>query len=144
MKNKKPPHYKVYTRLKPSKIHGVGVFAIRDIPKGVSLFADEAEQNIEDNWVDKKEVAKLDPEIQKLYADFSPITDDKYNCPKSYDLITVGYYVNHSPRPNVVSNNGGSFTTLRKIKKGEEITADFRTYSDEPPYKWLSTKLPKR
>lgn len=32
------PHQQVYTRLKPSKIHGVGVFAIRPIPKNTRLY----------------------------------------------------------------------------------------------------------
>ena len=27
-----------YCRLQPSKIHGIGVFAVRDIPKGRNLF----------------------------------------------------------------------------------------------------------
>ena len=32
------PHEGVYVRLKPSKRHGVGVFAIRRIPKGRMSF----------------------------------------------------------------------------------------------------------
>src|ERR1700722_14347341 len=28
----------VYCRLQPSKVHGIGIFAIRDIPKGKNLF----------------------------------------------------------------------------------------------------------
>lgn len=33
MKRGSLPHHRVYTRLGPSKIHGVGVFAIRNIKK---------------------------------------------------------------------------------------------------------------
>jgi hypothetical protein len=33
-----PPHQGVYVRLRPSKLHGVGVFAIREIPPGTNLF----------------------------------------------------------------------------------------------------------
>jgi hypothetical protein len=32
------PHDDVYTRLQCSPIHGVGVFAIRDVPKGTNIF----------------------------------------------------------------------------------------------------------
>ena len=35
---RKLPHEGVYTRIKPSNIHGVGVFAISDIPKGTYVF----------------------------------------------------------------------------------------------------------
>jgi len=31
---------KVYCRLAPSSVHGVGIFAIKDIPKGINPFAD--------------------------------------------------------------------------------------------------------
>lgn len=133
---RKPAHYKVYARLKPSEIHGVGVFAIRSIPKNTSIFCDEAEQNMEDLWVDKKDIEKLDPEIKKLYEDFCVIENGKYSCP-NFDLLTVGWYVNHSSDPNVKQNESGSFITLRNIKKGEEITADYKTYSDEPEREWL-------
>jgi len=69
MKKIKPPHYNVYTRLKPSKIHGVGVFAIRDIPENTPVF--NPEEPVEEEFiVSKKEVKKLDPEVQKLYQDF--------------------------------------------------------------------------
>jgi len=133
----KPPHYKVYTRLKPSKIHGVGVFAIRDIPKGIYLFTDEAEQNMEDCWMDKEEVRKLNPEFRKLYDDFCLIKNNKYSCPKTFDLLTPGWYINHSDKPNVLKRDGGSFKTLRKIKKGEELTTSYKIFSEEPRRKWL-------
>jgi SET domain-containing protein len=48
----------------------------------------------------------------------------------------VGWYINHSTDPNVKQNKSGSYTTLRKIKKGEELTADYLSYSEEPPRKW--------
>lgn len=146
-KNNKAPHYKVYTRLRPSDTHGVGVFAIRDIPKGTDLFCDEAEQNLEvegDKLFDKKEIDKFDPEIRKLYNDFCVIENGKYNCPGNFDLLTVGWYINQSNRPNVKQNDNGSFKTLRKIKKSEELTTDYRKFSEEPPHKWLNNKLPKR
>jgi hypothetical protein len=64
---KKLPHHNNYTRLRPSKIHGVGVFAIRKIKKGMLIFADD-DQPIK--WVDRKQIRKLPPGIRKLYDDF--------------------------------------------------------------------------
>jgi hypothetical protein len=86
MSNRKPPHYKVYTRLKPSKIDGVGVFAIRDILKGITILTEEAEQNMPDNWIDMKKLENINPEFQKLYADFCIIKGKYYSCPKNFDL----------------------------------------------------------
>jgi SET domain-containing protein len=39
--------------------------------------------------------------------------------------------VNHSDRPNVEAGDDGRFRALRRIRKGEELTADYRTFVDE-------------
>ena len=44
------PHVKVYTRLGPSKIHGVGVFAILPIKKGTYIFYGDDEDMV---WINK-------------------------------------------------------------------------------------------
>lgn len=130
-----PPHYNVYTRLKPSKIAGVGVFAIRDIPANTPVFNEEAPVG-EEFIVNNKEIEKLDPEIQKLYNEFCVRYEDHISGPDNFDLVTVAWYVNHSRTPNVeyIDDN---FISIRKIKKGEEITADYRTYSDESDQNWI-------
>src|SRR5271168_2299907 len=76
------PDVGVYTRLQPSNIHGVGVFAIRRIEKGTPLFADDEEII----WVDEGYVAGLSKEIKKLYDDFAIIKDGKYGCPVNFNL----------------------------------------------------------
>jgi hypothetical protein len=62
------PHRGVFVRLKPSKLHkaGVGVFAVRRIPRNTSLFADENEEVF---WMPKKSIPKDGP-LRKLYDDF--------------------------------------------------------------------------
>ena len=37
------PHDDVFVRIQPSPIHGLGVFAIRDIPKDNKIFGDDDE-----------------------------------------------------------------------------------------------------
>ena len=39
--------------------------------------------------------------------------------------------MNHSHRPNVEAGDDGRFRALRRIRKGEELTADYRTFTDE-------------
>ena len=124
------PHQGVYTRLRPSHIHGVGVFAIRKIPRGTYIFAQDDEPIV---WVDKKSIRKLPKSVRELYDDFCIIKGSRYGCPKSFDCLTPSWYLNHSNNPNVASDQEVRFYALRDIKKGEELTVDYRTYSEMPP-----------
>lgn len=135
MKRKKnPPHRDVYTRLKLSSIPevckewGVGVFAIRDIPKGVNIFKGDKSE-----WfpVRKSDVEKENSEIKKLYHDFCVLKGDLYYCPDNFNNLTVAWYLNDSKEnPNVRCDEDYDFYALRDIKKGEELTVDYSTYSD--------------
>jgi SET domain-containing protein len=130
------PHQGVYVRLKPSNIHGVGVFAIRNIPKGTYIFRDDNEPI---KWVEKQRTKGLPKAIRDLYEDFCIIKNGKYGCPKSFDALTPTWYLNHSKKPNVAADKNTRFYTLRDIRKGEELTVDYRTYSEMP-----AKMLPRR
>ena len=67
-----------------------------------------------------------------LYEDFGMVSGDRIGVPPSLNMLSVGWYVNHSDRPNVEAGEDGRFVALRKIRKGEELTADYRTFTDEP------------
>jgi SET domain-containing protein len=124
------PHINVYTRLKCSKIHGVGVFAIRDIPKGTIIFSDDDATML---WVDKNDIKNIEPELKQLYDDFCVIKGDKYVCPKSFNCLTVGWYINESKdSPNVQCTEEYDFEATRDIKKGEELLANYSLYSEYP------------
>jgi len=124
------PHDKTYTRLMLSPIHGVGVFAIRDIPKGTNIFADDHSKMV---WIDKQRLKDLDPEMKRLYEDFAVRKGQKYGCPDSFNNLTPAWYLNESKEhPNVQCTSDYEFLTLQDIKKGEELTVDYSTYSDEP------------
>ncbi len=125
----KLPHTGVYARLKPSPIHGVGVFAIRNIPKGTYIFPDDDEELI---WIDKRILGRLSSEQRKLYEDFCIIKGDLYGCPRSFNNMTPAWYLNESATPNIASDNAYRFFAMRDIKKGEELTVDYDTYSDQP------------
>jgi SET domain-containing protein len=123
----KLPHYKVYTRLAQSKIHGVGVFAIRNIKRGVYIFYDDNEDII---WVNKNKLKALPKEIKGLYEDFCIKNGDFYGCPENFNHLTPAWYLNHSAKPNLGCDKSYNFFALKKIKKGEELTVDYKTYSD--------------
>lgn len=86
----KLPHEGVYARIMPSKIHGVGVFAIRDIPKGTRLFDKDDSELV---WMKKSDLdlAELPRGIRQLYDQFCIIKDkgQTYGCPRSFNLMTV-------------------------------------------------------
>lgn len=122
------PHDNVYVRLRPSPIHGVGVFAIAAIKKDTAIFPDD-EKII---WVDGKDVAVLPLSIKRLYEDFAIIKDDRYGCPVSFNKLTPGWYLNDSDRPNVRVDENYEMFALRDISEGEELTIDSAQFSEQP------------
>jgi hypothetical protein len=124
------PHQCVYVRLKPSPIHGVGVFAICDIPKGTKIFSND---DSEMTWINKADIGNIDSELKRLYDDFCVLKDGNLGCPKNFNMLTVGWYLNNSKdNPNVRCIDNYDFIALRDIKKGEELIVDYSTYSERP------------
>jgi hypothetical protein len=135
-----PSHDGAYTRLKPSRPidevsgkRGVGVFAIRKIPKGVEIFAGDSGPEMEER--DVRILDGLDAAWRGLYEDFCVFEDGKMFCPRNFNGLTVGWYLNHSTVPNVRCDKekGYIFVALRDINKDDELTVDYSTYSDLPP-----------
>ena len=125
---RRSPHDEVYARIGRSRIHGVGVLAIRDIPRGTWLFRGEDEHVV---WVRRARIRRLPPELRKLYTDFGMAWGERIGVPRTLNMLSVGWYLNHSYRPNVEADEDGRFHALRRIRKGEELTADYRTFSDD-------------
>jgi SET domain-containing protein len=121
------PHDGVYTRLQPSSIHGVGVFAICGIPKGTYIFEPDDDDTV---FVPAREVRSLPPEVRRLYEDFCVLEDEVYECPSSLNKLTPSWYLNHSKSPNVSADSSLKFFAIRDIEAGEELTADYGTYSE--------------
>lgn len=123
------PHDGVYARIGLSRVHGVGVCAIRDIPAGTMVFRGESERVV---WVSRAAVRRLPTALRKLYEDFGMVSGDQIGVPPTLNMLSVGWYVNHSDRPNLEADDEGRFVALRRIRKGDELTADYRTFVDEP------------
>ena len=125
------PHHAVYTRIQRSKLHGVGVFAVINIPKGTKVFQGEEDEEI--LWFQKRalKLNRLPKAVRALYQHFCLIQDngEKYGCPRSFNRMTTSWYLNHSKKPNIGSDPEFNFFALRKIKAGEELTVDYDTYN---------------
>ncbi len=124
------PHDGVYTRLKPSSIHGVGVFAIRDIPKGSYIFEPDDDRTV---FIPASETKVLLPEIRRLYQDFCVLEGETYECPSNLNKLTPSWFLNHSQNPNVAADSSLKFYAIRDIKAGHELTTDYETYSENEP-----------
>ena len=122
------PHEGVYARIGVSRLHGVGVVAIRAIPKGTLVFAGEDERA---TWLDRAYVRTLPPAMRALYEDFGMVDGARIGVPTSFNRLSVGWYVNHAATPNLAAGEDGRFRALRRIRVGEELTADYRTFCGE-------------
>jgi SET domain-containing protein len=126
---KRLPHDHVFVRLRRSRRHGVGVFAIRAIKKGTAIFDTDDDPIC---WIDAKKLRGLPKAIRNLYDDFGIIDGDRYGCPRNFNQLTPAWYLNESKRPNVRCDDNYQFWALRDIRADEELTVDYDTYSDRP------------
>ena len=120
-----------YCQLQPSPIHGIGVFAIRDIPKARNPFKTLTKYAAPGSVrVTDKELAVLPPQLAALIrALFVPTTEGKLYIPTcGLNVIYLDSYINHSPHPNLRTKDGVRFITTHRIREGEELTVDYRTY----------------
>lgn len=121
----------VRTTLKPSKIHGVGVFAIRDLVKGQKLYVDVRPFMFHMKYGKLK--GKVFPEVHdELLAQWPRIMNGE---PFVYPTTRVQAYMNHSDDPNY---DAVKDEMLKDVKKGEEITEDYRKIEvDESAFSFL-------
>ena len=122
-----------YVMIKPSPLHGIGVFAIRDIPKGTkNIFSKGVGDWIK---VSKEEVDALPQHSKDLIENHCLFDEDHYFIPDyGFKLVDLVIYLNHSETPNVISlNDGEEFEAIRDIANGEELLVDYGTIveSDE-------------
>jgi len=116
-----------YVKIKPSPLHGIGVFAIRDIPKGTSnIFSKGVGDWIK---VSKEEVDALPQHSKDLIENHCLFDEDFYFIPDyGFKLVDLVIYLNHSETPNVISlNDGEEFEAIRDIAIGEELLVDYGT-----------------
>lgn len=118
----------VWATVGVSKIHGVGVIAIRDIPKGVPISSHTVFEPPEIYEVYLEEFEKLHPAIQKLVLDRmvfpKGIRKFKFYSPNQEQVLQS--FMNHSIEPNVKG-----MVAMRDIKEGEELTENYLDFYEE-------------
>jgi len=123
-----------YAMLKPSPVHGIGVFAFRQIPKGCrTIFS----SGIGD-WkkISFAEAEKLPCAVREMVETYCLFDKENYFVPEyGFKLMDLALYLNHSHTPNLVSiNEGEYFEATRDIEPGEELLVNYETIADVEGY----------
>ena len=114
-----------YITLKPSPIHGIGVFAIQDIPKGCQqIFSQKVGEWIKLPIAD---VEKLPAHARDLVETYCLYDDNHYFVPDyGFKVMDMVNYLNHAASPNINSvNHGEYFEALIDIPAGTELFINY-------------------
>jgi len=126
----------IYCRIKPSKKHGVGLFAIRDIPENTNPFKVSSGECLKHKVINVHEdkINKLEKGVKKLVNDFYHNENGYYGIPyNGLNANDISYYMNHSNKPNIKLEDNTRcgmviFKSKRKIKSGEELLIDYNSF----------------
>ncbi|MCU0772341.1 MAG: SET domain-containing protein-lysine N-methyltransferase [Verrucomicrobia bacterium] len=115
------------TELRPSPVHGLGVFAVEPVAHGrvVSRFMPPFDTEYPADLL----ACLSAPERAYLrHFSYRSRFTGLYVLPGDHDR-----FMNHSDTPNVIMNPDGTATCLaaRAIAAGEELTCDYRTFDSE-------------
>jgi len=114
-----------YVMIRPSPIEGIGVFAIRDIPKGCrDMFSQGIGEWIK---VPKADIESLPNHSKALVETYCLYDEENYFVPDhGFKVMDLVNFLNHSDTPNIISiNDGEFFETIKDIQAGEELLIDY-------------------
>jgi SET domain-containing protein len=119
----------VWATLGKSPIHNIGVFAIRDIPKGTKI-TDNHSYTVTHiiNKITPEELHSIYPEVRALILDRVAYRKENHRELTFYSPncdALLQSWMNHSYKPNTTGT-----VTLRNIKKGEELTENYRSLAE--------------
>jgi SET domain-containing protein len=120
----------VKTKVAPSPVHGLGLFADQFIPKGTRIW--EFDETVDSRFDASRLVGLTEPEHDELLK-------HTYLNPRSGLYVVCGddaRYMNHSDAPNTadvgydegVVNGEGITVAARDIEQGEELFSDYRAF----------------
>ncbi len=114
-----------YVMIKPSPVDGIGVFAIRDIPKGCrKMFSKGIGEWIK---VPRAEVDLLPAHSKTLIETYCLYDEDNYFIPDyGFKVMDLVNFLNHSETPNIISiNDGEEFEAIVDIPAGQELLINY-------------------
>ncbi|MCC6754601.1 MAG: SET domain-containing protein [Saprospiraceae bacterium] len=111
--------------LRPSPLHGVGVFALCEIPCGCTgMFSKDPGEWVHLSYAD---VDELPGHARKLVEAYCLFDESGYFVPAGgFKAMDLSLFLNHSETPNIASiDDGAAFVALRDISAGEELLVDY-------------------
>lgn len=129
-----------YVIVKKSKIHGTGVYAAKNIPKGATII-EYVGRKITKKQSEAIYTAQYEKHEKNKEADGAVYI---FELNKKWDIDgnvpwNTARYINHSCDPNAETENSGTgiyITAMKNIPKGTEITYnygyDIDAYEDHP------------
>ena len=120
----------VYCKLGVSGIHGIGVFAIRDIPKGTApLRSMVSNKGIKFSRIELK---KVPSSVRKHLSRFCLVEKGRVFAPEiGLNAVNVSIYLNHSKKPNLRFDDKDVLRAVRDIERGDELTIDYDVSFDD-------------
>ena len=120
----------VKVKIAPSPIHGVGVFAIRDLKKGEQMELDAIPHQFDVPFSMFKELRK---DVREILLNFFPLIVGGSHF--LYPVTRMTAFLNHDSKPNYDAKTD---KIIRKVKAGEELTENYKKIEGwEKVYPWL-------
>ena len=126
-----------YCKLAPSTIHGIGVFAIRDIPKGQKCYLAPRRMVkwYKTPYSTLKARLTVYPQILELILERWPSIINGSHFVSPNDMAIMQAFVNHADDANYSVDTD---CAIKEIKQGEEVTEDYRLMENHQKiYQWL-------
>jgi uncharacterized protein len=116
----------VETELRPSPIHGIGVFTRQFIPAGSVVWSFTPGFDLE---IEESEIERLSPPAREQFLKYSYLDVHSGKYVLCFD---DGRFFNHLDQPNVrdgeTPETSHCSVAIRDIHPGEELTCDYRTF----------------
>ncbi|RFC45890.1 MAG: SET domain-containing protein [Verrucomicrobia bacterium] len=121
----------IYCKIGVSKVHGVGVFALREIPKGAKPLGGPRRQR--EIKLKLKELETLPKTLKNYIKSFCFVDEDSIFIPSDgLNAMDMAVYLNHSKKPNLRFRKDGSLVALKTIRSGAELFIDYDiSFEDE-------------
>tara|TARA_B110000014_G_C19713005_1_gene372874 strand:+ start:80 stop:571 length:492 start_codon:yes stop_codon:yes gene_type:complete len=124
--------------VKKSRIHGTGVFSTKSIPKGTKIieYIGEKVTRSEGDRRSEKRIKKY-LNSNKVGSVYIFELNSKYDIDGSF-LYNKARYINHSCNPNCevdIIDNKIWISSIKNIKRGEELNYDYGYEFDKEDYK---------
>ncbi|RLV57709.1 SET domain-containing protein [Parashewanella curva] len=106
--------FNVAVCIKPSAIHGIGLFTKQMIKKGQVIYTETPELDLH---LSKEQFAELDEKEQAFIEHFGFFNETENHWHLSHDNIR---FCNHATQSNITWKDNAYLVALRDITKGEE------------------------